>query len=262
LSLEIVTGVIGGSKTGLYGLFYIFVLVFYVYGKINWKWLLIGAIAVVFAVTGVATYRDYVRTYNVLYGESYTTRIGFLFNSLSEVVTSHPVGLINQTQDILEQRQSSIMEVTAAMMASHPEYYPFLGRELFSQILIQSIPRFLWPEKPSGRVDFYNIMSLYFDRPDTSFASPGQAGDAYRTGGWGMVIIWHLLLGGLGAVLYFWGPQRKNISNTVFYIIAIFQFIPYDEAIFISIQRGLIFGSILLIILNYVMHKRILKISE
>jgi hypothetical protein len=206
-------------------------------------------------VPTVNTFRAnlYVAGYDRAAGAGFGDRLPILLSSLGSTMSNPLSGLAQQTRTTFERRQGSLLEITAAIMSVHPKIKPFVGPDLIATFAEQAIPRILWPGKPSGHPELYLILSAYLGLPDHSWATPGQFADAYRAGGWLLVVLWFCSLGALMAWFYTRGPGTGDLGGTAFYLLMLTSFVTYDGHVMRTTLELLKFGTLLWLANRYLL---------
>lgn len=244
-----------GTKSGIFIFLYLAICYFYVHGRLPIKWLAIGVSVLLFVVPVVTTFRLnlYGKGFSQSAGASFSERIPILQKTINDVLSNPSVDVIGQTKENFEARQSGIFQVTAGFLAVHPKYVPFVFVDYVELIATSTIPRFIWPDKPTTRPQLYNILTNYFGaKQETSFAAVGQIADAYRIGGPVFLFLWFIFITWFMLKLYIAGPGRKSVSGTGFYVLFLTQIITYDNSLNLIMIRLLQFGIILYFLNNYV----------
>lgn len=236
-----------GTKGAAFMPLYVIMAAYYAGRKFEKKWFVIGLVILLIIVPTVNTFRRnlFDAGFSRSVGAALTERVPILVESAQQVLDQPFLFMVEETRYTFEQRQGSILETTAAMMAVHPAIRPYVGLDMLSLIMQQVIPRLFWPSKTTARPEFYMIYSFYLGHPgETTFVAPGLFGEAYRTGGWLFVIFGFWVLGVFAAWLYHKGPARGNLPGTAFYLMLMTRIIVYDRELMVTIVHLLQFGSL------------------
>jgi hypothetical protein len=243
---ELALSLINGSKGFALSLLWIAIYIYYAQQKLPKRWLLAGAVAVIILVPVVNDFRDILRYINLGSGVGISQRIDALGTAITSVNDQSIGGLFTSTTDTFKSRQGSIMDISASVLVLHPNQIPYLGGQMAAWFFPQMIPRLFWPNKPTDRPAILYITSTYTGAPsEYTLSDIGLFADAYRAGGWIIVMICFFVLAFLLAWLYLQGPGNKNIAGTVFYVIMITQIIRYEGDITTTAIRVIQFAPLL-----------------
>ncbi len=231
ISSRLLLSIFMGTKGGIFILLYLIMSYYYVHRKLKKTWVLLGIVAILITVPLVTTFREnlFKAGFDRNKGASYTARFPVLIDSFTSIFAGSISDIIYQTQDNLKERQGGIFEVTAAFMAVHPKYQPFVIHDFINSFTHLIIPRFIWPDKPTARPDLYNISTNYLgSKIELSFSESGQIADAYRVGGIIFLFIWLVFISRLILIMYKAGPEKSSMSGTSLYLLFITGFITYN----------------------------------
>jgi hypothetical protein len=250
----ILSGLVVGTKNTVFVLLYVIMAAYYSRGKLPKNWLVAGVVVLIVTVPIVNVFRVnlFGAGYDRSAGASFGERLPILAESVQQVLARPISTLAEETRTTFEIRQRGVFDFTAAVLAVHPSVRPYVAVDMLLLIAEQSIPRFLWLDKPATRPDLYMLSTQYLGlAEETSFTAPGQFADVYRTGGWPLVVLWFCVLGGLTAWLYRQGPEVRSLAGTAFYLVMLTQILSYEESM-LSIARGVVqVGILLWIFLKY-----------
>ena len=257
IATNVVLGLVVGTKTAVLVLLYIVMAIYYARRRLSARWLALGFLALLLVVPTVNSFRTnlYAAGFDRTAGAGFGDRLPILVSSVSSTLSNPLSGLAEQTRDTFEQRQGSLLEITVSIMAVHPNLKPFVGLDMLAELAVQTIPRVFWPGKPAGHPDLYLILSLYLGVPDYTWATPGQFGDAYRAGGWPLVVLWLCLLGAVMAWFYARGPGRGELAGTAFYLLILTSFVTYDGHLLRVIMELPKFVVLLWLVNNYLLFR-------
>jgi hypothetical protein len=254
LFFAVINGISIGTRAVVFYFIYIFILAYYATGKYKWRWLIIGAIAMVILVPSASLIRDQIPRFRAVRSQE---RLNSTINSINEVIEEPIVQLITQVVELFSTRQGGLFLITASSMRIHSGGNSYVGSDMLDEFLIGLIPRVVWRSKPAGQLDLYRISTTYADAPsETSFSDIGLIADAFRAGGWFFVIFIFILLGGFMGWIYWKGPLLKNDEWIVFYFLLL-TIITYSRPILeiglFLFQRAILLG----IFIIFFLYKRI-----
>jgi hypothetical protein len=231
------------SRRGLLVFVYIFVSFYYATGKLAIRWVLPGVLILILVVPVATVFRSQLVVANQssmgASASDASFRLSLLVDTVTEVLSESVGNLLEDTQITLQKRQAGILEISSAILVAHPRSLGFVGEDLLTVLPERLIPRFLWLDKPTGKVDIYNITALYYNAALKTSSTSGQFSDAYRMGGLPVVALWLFVLGVLGAWFYHRGPGAGNLQYTALYLVMLFEVLTYN---------GMILGTIITLI--------------
>lgn len=227
----VVTSLVFGSKGFAYTFLWLAACIYYARQKIPTRWLLAGFVIIVVLVPVVNRFRSNLWSAGRGQGVAFSDRLPALKDALADSLAQPIESSLEETRDVFESRQGSMLDTTASVLYLHPSHMPFLGREMLDYFIDSLVPRIVWPDKPTGRASFYQIMQTYLGIEAQGFAAIGLVADSYRAGGWLFVAVWFLALGALGGWFYAQGPGSGSAAGTVLYIVLLANLFRYDGAI-------------------------------
>jgi hypothetical protein len=240
-----------GSRGAVFVLLGIIMIFYYARRRLSVRWLAIAVLAVVFLSAAGTTIRENLSQRDTGVGVGFTERVEVVIESLLQVFDRSLESLVGQTRELLIQRQSSLLDITASAVYIHSRNHSYVGLDLLEYLAVQTIPRIVWRDKPTS-VALYDISGLYYGLP-SSLSAIGLFGDSFRTGGW---IASALILGLIGVVsawLYQRGPARDDFAMIAFYLTVLTRIITYDTNL-ASLTLDLIQKGVLIwLLLRFVM---------
>jgi hypothetical protein len=257
---NVALGLISGTKTAVFIVLYAIMALYYARGRLPKRWLISGLVVLVLVVPVVNSFRHNLFAYGFdrSHGTTFRDRLPIYAESVQQVLHRPLSSLTGETLETFKTRQRGVFDLTTAVMAVHPHVQPYLGMDMVVLIAQQSIPRFLWADKPASRPEAYNLSTFYLGLPEeTSFTAPGQFADVYRTGGWLLVVLWFIFVGVLGAWLYLQGPGRRNLAGTALYLIFLTNILRYDREWLLVVRGVFQIGLIVWISVMYLMFQRL-----
>lgn len=174
---------------------------------------------------------------------------------------AHDRGLASATTfDPSESHRDNNMYLFCLMVQGYPDRYHYEGFNDFFAVLVNPIPRAIWPGKPilNGATDLSHQFSFVLDGPlfmGTTSLTYSIVGEAYQAGGmWGVfvyAVAYALFMLGLDGMVYYAG-QRQVLSVGVLGIGVFLSFWGY-RAFFALI--GFTYPLILLLGLLFILKK-------
>jgi hypothetical protein len=258
LGSQIILSVIAGSKSFVLLLIWFVMYFYYARRSLPRFWVIVAGMLVILLVPVVNRYRVELHALDSGKGVSLAARVNALADSVAETTSQPLQSSFESTKNTFQVRQGSLLEITASVLALHPDRMPFVGTEMVNEFFPQLIPRVFWPEKPVSLSPLYKITTVYTGAAtEYSFSSIGLSADAYRAGGWITVIIFFFLLGGLLAWLYRIGPQSGSLAGTVFYTTLLSNLILYDKDVFGLLVNLAQFGPIIWVTIRLVLFRNV-----
>jgi len=222
---------------------------------------LIAGLLVVLLVPVVNRYREELHALNSGQGVSLASSIGALADVFLETISQPLQSSFDTTKTTFQYRQGGMLDLVASVLFIHPARMPFVGIEMVEAFGLQVIPRAFWPGKPLTRFPLLMITTLYGGaKTEYSFSSIGLVADAYRAGGWIIVVFFFFVFGAFIAWLYVQGPLSETLSGIVFYTTLLANIILYDKDISTLLINLIQFGPLIWIMIRWVLfsspHKR------
>ena len=154
-------------------------------------------------------------------------------------------------------RQGGLLASDASIMSIHPDVQPYLGGQIVAEIVQSIIPRVVLPTKPIGVSSLYfNTMLYWGAHSEHTFTAIGQCGDAYRAGGWLVVVLWSVFAG------WFLGRQYRSIAYSrppvacAWYVTVLFLAFYYENDLCACCLRLVEFCPLLWLIARYAITKK------
>jgi hypothetical protein len=245
LAINLVLSLATGTRGAALLFLTLFMLAYYATRRYHWRWVLLGAL--VFGVLAPsATLLRSILPQNQAVDAG--TRFAAVQTSMNETLQRPVSELVAEISDLFQSRQASLLLITASVMQQHPATRPFVGAEALLEFVSGLVPRILWPGKPEGNSELYQITQTYVNPSAVGFSAIGLPADIYRMGGWGLLVVLFLGLGGFMAWIYCRGPVRETAAGKVTYMLFLGA-ITYDTNI-LAVLYFLIEKSPLIWIIN------------
>jgi hypothetical protein len=124
-------------------------------------------------------------------------------------------------RELLE--RASLLHIICLTVESTDRGLPFMGGETYTYVLPMLVPRFFWPEKPSGQITTRRL-GIHFGLQDeestrTTSIGFGVLAEAYANFGYWGVILLGLLIGWANKVIAIWTRSAPLLSNGGFIMI-------------------------------------------
>ncbi|MCX6053863.1 MAG: hypothetical protein NTZ74_02915 [Chloroflexi bacterium] len=218
LATHITIGFILGTKSVILWFVYVIMHIFYLKRKISLRWVFAAFFLAIIFVPLINQTRYGLETINSGKGVSLEQRIAVITDSITKVSKISTGSLVDQTYTTISNRQTNLFQISASVLSIHPSKISYVGNDIAMNLMTRIIPRFLWPNKPTGRSAIYDVNKLYYGVNVMGLAAIGLFADIYRTGGWFVVVVFFIGFGGGLAWLYSQGPARGSNYGTVFYL--------------------------------------------
>lgn len=237
LALNVLNGVAQGTRGAALAFLNLFMLAYYATGKYRWRWLIAGVFAFLVLAPSATRLRQLVPRYEAV---TAATRYGAVSTALSSTLEQSVPELVQEAGNLFRLRQTGLLVTTAAVIQHHPAPRPFVGGQILKDLVAGLVPRVLWPEKPVGHTDLYDITALYTDSGPLVFTAIGLVADSYRAGGWLALAVLFFGGGWCMAWLYRQGPCTCRAEWMLIYIMVL-NALTYDtdlsSFLYFSIQR-------------------------
>jgi len=229
---DIAASLIVGSKLFALSLLWLIVYIYYATNRLPKRWLAAGFVVVVLFVPVVNQFRNILWKVGESQAVSFSGRLVSLADAMSTTLSQPLSSAFENTTQTFEQRQGSMVDLTASVLYLTPSQLPYVGREMAQYFFQQIIPRVIWPDKPADRPSILYITSTYGGASsEYAFTEIGLVADSYRAGGLPTVVIWFVLTGLFCAWLYDYGIVRGSTAGIVFYVTVLVHLIRYEADI-------------------------------
>lgn len=124
-------------------------------------------------------------------------------------------------RELLE--RASLLHMICLVVDATDNRVPYMAGETYGYVLPMLVPRFFWPDKPSGQRTTSRL-AIHFGLQDESSAQTTSIGfgvlaEAYANYGWWGVALLGLLIGWANKVITVWTRRAPLISNGGFFMI-------------------------------------------
>jgi len=128
---------------------------------------------------------------------------------------------VTKKRELLE--RASLLHIMCLVVDSTDRGLPFLSGETYANVPTMLIPRFFWPDKPSGQITTRRL-GIHFGLQDESSSKTTSIGfgviaEAYANFGYFGVLLLGLLIGWSNKVVSIWTSNAPLISNGGFLMI-------------------------------------------
>jgi len=241
---------LNGSRGAVLVLLGILMIYYYARHRISIRWLVIAVFALIFLSAAGSTIRENLSQRDSGIGVGFIERIEVVVESLLQVADRSMESLVGQTTELMVQRQSSLLDITASVMYIHTQNQIYVGSEFLEYLAVQMVPRIIWREKPTS-IALYDISGLYYGFQTRGLSAIGLFGDSFRIGGWIASTLILGLLGVISAWLYQRGPGIDNFAMIALYLTVATRIITYDTNL-ASLTLNLIqMGVLIWLLLKY-----------
>ena len=244
-----------GSRGAVFVFLGIIMIYYYARRRLSIPWLVVAVFALIFLSAAGTSIRENLIQRDTGSGVGYTDRIAAVIESLFQVADRSLESLLGQTQELMVQRQTSLLDITASVVYVHSRNQTYVGSEFLQYLGVQMIPRLIWRGKPT-LVPLYDISGLYYGFQTAGLSAIGLFGDSYRMGGWVASALILGLIGILSAWLYQRGPRREDFAMITLYLTLMTRTIQYDTNLASLILDLIQKGVLIWLILRFVMFAR------
>jgi hypothetical protein len=226
------------------------IIAYYASGRLSRRFILSAIVALVVLVPPANAVRQALIASTSTTEREFTTRIGVAVEELANLSVPEA---FDQVSELFRGRQGSALFTAAAVLLLHPTTMPYIGGQVLVAIPAALIPRALWPGKPTVNLEAYQTTELYRDAGTGGGTAIGLFSDAYRWGGWLVMVLLLFAVGALCAWLYQQGPGSRNFAGTAFYIALGLGIVTYDTSLFKLIMDLLQKGTLVWVITMFVL---------